>query len=602
MSHDDAITFRFLLRTIQINFNTTLSATTRQELMKSHPLKFSSRLIDSRLGERHNSLDDFRAAQKEHGHQPVQERTECSVVVVTEALPETKSQTYRTKEDQASKSKRSSVEHNSRILLCMKNRGSKSGFYTSFGGRFRDEKESPEACACRELEEGTTLKITIDEMAKSKVGVQKFTFESDPVEVIMHVFRIKLEKISMTMVDSQNLKGCEEAKPIWHYDLSTIPFDKMFADNSVWLTALLKSSIPLKINGWYHFKENRHETNTILRYYLNIQPKKSEFSMEQRLFHTLHDNHSNLLSIKEFKECYAFCNAVRTAFSKYKHKNGNFDIVIDVAGGHGALAALFLICTTASHAVVVDPANVGGGRIQQAWGTEFMKNDKKLKYRRECLRTGLPDELEKALKITNRSRILVVACHACQHLSEEILQIACRYRVHVAVMPCCQKDRSPGSPWKAVSKNLSVPVAKVIDILQCGKIMALGSHDVRLKCIDAKITPQNRIIGKLLLLCCDRCRPTPTPQPVFVCSIESSVCRALTDNEVLEFHHQRQYEVDKAHSKLELVYRKAHTVPDPRQKLGNGLNLQQFVLPSFVWYIAAGFAAGVLSASSLKKK
>ena len=27
--------------------------------------------------------------------------------------------------------------------------------------------------------------------------------------------------------------------------------------------------------------------------------------------------------------------------------------------------------------------------------------------------------------------------------------------------------------------------------------MALGSHDVRLKCIDSKITHQNRIIGKL---------------------------------------------------------------------------------------------------------
>jgi len=92
------------------------------------------------------------------------------------------------------------------------------------------------------------------------------------------------------------------------------------------------------------------------------------------------------------------------------------------------------------------------------------------------------------------------------------------------------------------------------------------------------------------------------PQPLFACSIKISVCRALSDSEVLEFHHQRQHEVDKAHSKLELVYRKAHTVPDPKQKLGNGLNLHQFVLPSFVWYIAAGFAAGVLSASTLKKK
>ncbi len=459
--------------------------------MKSTLPTFPRCLLDSRLGERHHSLDDFRAAQP-YG-QSVRESTEYSVVVVTETLPEMEIQASTTKESKGPKSKRSSSEHNTRILLGMRNRGPDRGFYTPFGGRFLDERESPEASACRELEKATTLKINRDEMGKSKVGVQRFTFENEPVEMIMHVFRIKLEKLS-AKVDSQSVKGCDEVTPVWYNDLNTIPFDKMFADNSLWLIALLKSSIPLKINGSYHFKDNHHETNTILHYYLNIHAKKSDFSMEQRLFHTLHDNQSNLLSIKEFKECYAFCNTVRTA---YKHKNGKFDIVIDVAGGHGALAALFLICTPASYAVVIDPANVGGGRIQQAWGPDFMKNDKKLQYRRECLRTGLPDELEKALKMTNRNRILVVACHACQHLSEEILQIACQHRVHVAVMPCCQKDRSPGSAWKAVSKNLSVPVAKVIDILQCGKIMAFGSHDVRLKCIDAKITPQNRIIGKL---------------------------------------------------------------------------------------------------------
>lgn len=304
------------------------------------------------------------------------------------------------------------------------------------------------------------------------------------------------------------------------------------------------------------------------------QPTKSDFSMEQRLFHTLHDNQSNLLSIKEFKECYAFCNAIRTAFKKKKGKSDTFDIVIDVCGGHGALAALFLICTPASLAIVIDPANVGGGRIQQAWGSEFMSKDKKLTYRRECLRTGLPDELEQALKMTSRNRILVVACHACQHLSEEILQIGCNYGVHVAVMPCCQKDRSPGSMWKAVSKNLSIPVAQVMDILQCGKIMALGSHTVRLKCIDSKITPQNRII----------------------------VCRALSENEISEIRHQEQNEVDKAHSKLELVYRKAHAVQDSRNQLRNILNSQKYILPSSVWYIAAGFVAGLVSASSFRDR
>jgi hypothetical protein len=370
-----------------------------------------------------------------------------------------------------------------------------------FGGKFRDEKEPAEACACRELEHGAKLKVSLDEMEKSKVGIQRLTFENDPVEMVTHVFRIKLEKTSASIVGCHNMEPSDEITPVWYDDIATIPLHNMLADRSLWLTALLSSSTPIQINGSYHFKRNYQETNTILHYYLDIQSKKSNFSMEQRLFHTLHENQNSLLSIKEFKECYAFCNAVRKDLSKSKLKNDTLDIVIDVAGGHGALAALFLIYTAASHATVIDPANVGGGRIQQAWGSEFMSKDKRLTYRRECLRTGLPDELEQALKVTSRNRIQVVACHACQHLSEEILQISCRYGVHVAVMPCCQKDRSPGSTWKAASKNLSVPVAKVMDILQCGKIMALGSHSVRLKCIDSKITPQNRIIGKVFAVC-----------------------------------------------------------------------------------------------------
>lgn len=42
-------------------------------------------------------------------------------------------------------------------------------------------------------------------------------------------------------------------------------------------------------------------------------------------------------------------------------------------------------------------------------------------------------------------RILVVACHACQHLTDETLEIACSYGVHAAVLSCCQKDLSGGS-------------------------------------------------------------------------------------------------------------------------------------------------------------
>jgi hypothetical protein len=133
------------------------------------------------------------------------------------------------------------------------------------------------------------------------------------------------------------------------------------------------------------------------------------------------------------------CITVRIAFgdvnSKRKQYQRQLDIVIDVAGGHGGLASLFLICTSAFKAVVLDTANVGGGGVLRAWETEFIGQDKQLVYRNECLRAGLPHELEKALATTTADRVLEVACHACQPFSEEILNISCEYGVHVAVMP-----------------------------------------------------------------------------------------------------------------------------------------------------------------------
>ena len=392
----------------------------------------------------------------------------------------------------------------------MKNRGFGQGMYNSFGGKFDHPNETSEECACRELKEETNIRITTKEMKQSKVGIQRYTFDNDPIQMIMHVYHIDL-------VGNENheIIGCEEITPEWFDDINEIPLHNMFADDSLWLTTLLSSSIPIHINGSYHFQENCQETNTVLHYFMDVKPTKNDeeqektttttttttnYSLEKRLFHALHQSRVNTPSIKEFQENYAFCNTVRNTLCKRNNKQSKkystdlFDVVLDVAGGHGCLGALFLICTSAFKAVVIDPADVGNGSVVRAWGSDFIGNDKQLLYRHECLRRGLPDEIEKALSITTRDRILVVACHACQHLSSEILNISSRYGVHVSVSPCCQKDQSPGGCWKDVSKNLSIPVAKVMDILQCGRMMALGTYDVRLKMIDSKITPQNRII------------------------------------------------------------------------------------------------------------
>ena len=218
--------------------------------------------------------------------------------------------------------------------------------------------------------------------------------------------------------------------------------------------------------------------------------RKPSLDLEKQLFHRLHQNKIHNPTIKEFKECWAFAKIVQSP--SFKHEQ--FDLILDVAGGHGALAALLLILTSAKHAVVIDPARVGQNGVSRAWGNFYP--DKVLQHRHECLRTGLREELDQALRNRNISplRILVVACHACQHLSDETLEIACSYGVHVAIMPCCQKDVTGGS-WKAAAKLLGIGIAPTMDLLACGKIMSWkNNYQVRMKTIDAKITPQNRII------------------------------------------------------------------------------------------------------------
>lgn len=502
---------------------------------------FPNRLPASRLGQAHDTLDSFHNAVT--NDRKITRSKQYTLIVVT--------------------------EEPGRILLGMKNRGFGKGMFNSFGGKFDSPDEGVEDCACRELWEETNITMKRLDMSRNKVGTLRFTFDEDPVEMIVHLFWLHFPKGDERL---QNIQACDEITPQWFNDWKLIPLNNMFADDSLWLPTLLSSTSRgghnIKVNGWYHFAKNAQETNTIRHYYMEVDKP----NLERRLFNALHSNQIHSPSIKEFKEGFAFCNAVRSHFDKAQKKQKNnkadFDLVIDVAGGHGALAALFLMTSPAKKAVVIDPAQVGNNGVQRAWGT-FWGDKKELIYRYESLRTGLPSELKTALKFTRRDKILVVACHACQHLSEEILEIACDYGVSSAVMPCCQKDLV-GS-WKSISKNLGIRFEYFMDILLAGKMMGRGTHEVRMKCLDSKITPQNRII----------------------------LCRGLTkeDQDLSKQDYERN--VQKAHVKLEIAYRRAHvlsSVNDPDST--SSLAITRFA-PA-LGYTALGFVMGLGAASFIR--
>ena len=283
------------------------------------------------------------------------------------------------------------------------------------------------------------------------------------------------------------------------------------------------------------------------------------YTLEKRLFHALHQSQVKNPSIKEFKECWSFANAVRSFYyeGKENNNNNNIKLVLDVAGGHGALGALLLILLpSVLNSVIIDPAHVNSSSagVELAWGEEYSKkqyilnnnnnnnnkrndnnhNQNVLRYRHECLRTGLRKEIDHAMTVDNlkSNEILVVACHACQHLSDETLEIACSYGVHVTVMPCCQKDMTGGS-FKALSSPLNMNIGVLMDLLTAGKVMSWKNgiengmkYQVKMKLIDEKITPQNRLI----------------------------LCKA---NQLDDFDLE-QNKINDAHKRLEKAYIRAH--------------------------------------------
>jgi len=483
----------------------------------------------SRLGKSHDSLEDFRDAIAPFVS--IKSKHYTLVLIVTEP-------------------------HVERILLGFKQRGFGKNMYNSFGGKVEDGEDLDE-CASRELLEETGIAVSQEHMATCHVGELRFSFDDSDTEMVVHVFRVNVstsnEKEGMIYVDPSDIRPCEEIVPEWFDSYQEIPFENMFADDSLWLTQLLSFPANKRIwmEGHFHFEPGGQEVNTIRHYHLTFEKR----SLEQQLFHQLHIHRVHNPSIKEFKEAYAFAKAVQSSFRKSK-----FDIVMDVAGGHGALAALLLIMLpSVQEAIVIDPADVGNKSVQRAWGSFY--SGKILRYLHECLRTGLPEELERYQNLN----VLVVACHACQHLSEEVLEISCTFGASAAVMPCCQRDTSPGCSWKNTSKNLGIPIAKTMDILLAGRVMGLRNssnetaYDVRIKTIDEKITPQNRII----------------------------MCRKLDEDVTVDMSN------DVAHEKLERAYRKAHEIRSSRSRRQHDSMKDKVCVTSLFVGIAVGVALSI---------
>lgn len=124
------------------------------------------------------------------------------------------------------------------VLLIHKKRGLGAGKINGPGGKLEPD-ESLADCARRETLEETGIKAS-DAIAS---GTLCFTF-SDGLRLRVHPF--------VSRAFSGILQETDEAIPFWQ-DISTIPFDAMWADDRLWLPHVLAGG---QAFGHFHFDDD----------------------------------------------------------------------------------------------------------------------------------------------------------------------------------------------------------------------------------------------------------------------------------------------------------------------------------------------------------
>lgn len=154
--------------------------------------------------------------------------------------------------------------------------------------------------------------------------------------------------------------------------------------------------------------------------------------------------------------------------------------VLDLACGHALVAQLMLLLDdTSDVALAVDvrlppSASRIAERLQRDWP--------RLAGRVTLVEGQLAG-------VVARAGDVVVSCHACGRLTDDVIDKAIAARARVVVLPCCQSTASCDlgglAGW--------LEPALAIDVTRVGKLRSAG-YQVHTQTIPAKITPKNRLL------------------------------------------------------------------------------------------------------------
>ena len=242
-------------------------------------------------------------------------------------------------------------------------------------------------------------------------------------------------------------------------------------------------------------------------------------TLEERLWASWRSAPRPKPATKELREAIAFFKKAADPLAKAA-RSGDRTMplrAIDCCGGHGVLAMLMVAYRKCDEAVVIDlmqPASFAN--LRAAWSRDGLLGTAGLasvEFVQDDISNALPAELARAASSSRstaataattaaplrRRRLVVMACHACQFLTTEIVEMCCDAAlfgssncVPVAVMSCCPKDED-GGRLKSAAKALGVPLGAAADLVLFGRMLERGLT-CRVKTIDKSISPMNRIL------------------------------------------------------------------------------------------------------------
>jgi len=175
------------------------------------------------------------------------------------------------------------------------------------------------------------------------------------------------------------------------------------------------------------------------------------------------------------KELYEAWEVARRARRRFRGGR-----VVDLACGHALVAHLMMLLDDSSpSALAVDrKLPPSAFRVAECFGAAWPRLAGRVTLREAKLES-----------VNIEPADVLVSCHACGPLTDDVIALALAARARVVVLPCCQStakcDLGGLTGW--------LDPALAIDVTRAAKLRAAG-YDVHTQTIPAAITPKNRLL------------------------------------------------------------------------------------------------------------